>query len=129
MVQSTILIDIPDGQEVDEQFLRDTGHPVVVCHGPTGDDCPIVTTGHCPLAEEAHGIVFMLDLERPHHRDILEQYRTVLREDLPIGVVVRDREQAYQYADLLVGLRVWDHLPAAGDLDALAAEVEAADMG
>lgn len=129
MVQSNILIDIPEGSEINEQFLRNLGHPVVVCHGPAHDDCPLVITGHCPMAEEAHGIVFMLDLDRPHHQEILERYRTVLREDVPIGVVVKDRQQAYEHSDLLVGLRVWDHLPAAGDLDALAAEVEAADRG
>ena len=40
------------------------------------------------------------------------------------GVVVENREQAEKYASTLAGYRVWDHVPAAGDLDALAAQVE-----
>ena len=127
MTLSKILIDVPEGTEINEQFLKDSGHPVVICHGPQSDDCPLVVRGECHMAEEAHGIVFMLDLERPHHRDILDRYRTILRDDLPIGVVVKDREQASKYAALLKGLRIWDHAPAAGDLDALAARVEASE--
>jgi len=125
---STILIDAPDGSSVDLGFLESLGHPVVVCHGPGEHACPIVETGHCTMAEQAHGIVFMLDLDRSEHREILGRYRELLREDLPIGVVVSDRGQASRYADLLEGLRVWDHTPAAGDLDALAAEVESEDL-
>jgi hypothetical protein len=37
--------------------------------------------------------------------------------------------QAQEYADLLRGLKVVTSVPVAGDLDALAAEVEAADSG
>lgn len=125
---STILIDAPDGSSVDLGFLEHLGHPVLVCHGPEGSACPITETGHCTMAEQAHGIVFMLDLDRPQHREILSRYRQVLREDLPIGVVVSDPAQAAEHADLLAGFRVWDHAPAAGDLDALAAEVEAEDL-
>jgi hypothetical protein len=35
--------------------------------------------------------------------------------------------QEHEYADLLRGVRVWTHEPVAGDLDALASEVQAAD--
>ena len=125
---STILIDAPDGSSVDLGFLESLGHPVLVCHGPEGSPCPLVETGHCTMAEQAHGIVFMLDLDREQHREILGRYRELLRPDLPIGVVVSDRDQAAKYADILEGFRVWDHTPAAGDLDALAAEVEAEDL-
>jgi hypothetical protein len=45
---------------------------------------------------------------------------------VPIWVVASSR-QAQDYAQLLTGLKVLDHAPAAGDLDGLAAEVEAAD--
>ena len=128
MVESKILIDIPRGTEINQQFLEDCGHAVLVCHGPDHDDCPLVTEGSCRMAEEAHGIVFMLDPDRPHHLEILERYRTMLKEDVPIGVVVKSMEQAANHSDLLTGLRVWDHEPAAGDLDALVAEVEAADL-
>jgi hypothetical protein len=70
--------------------------------------------------------VFELDLDRPQHRAILNRYKDSLRSDLPIRVVVRP-EQLTKYADVLRGLKVLDHVPVAGDLDGLAAEVEAAD--
>ena len=125
---STILVDAPEGTMVDLGFLQNLGHPVLVCHGPDGAACPILDTGHCTLAEQAHGIVFMLDLDRPEHRQILATYKELLRPDLPIAVVVSDASQAVTYADLLAGFRVWDHAPAPGDLDALAAEVEAEEL-
>jgi hypothetical protein len=119
-----ILIDVVDESTID---ARSTGHAVKVCHGPDETHvCPMLTGDPCPLAEEAHGVVFALDLDRPAHRAILNAYKQNLREDVPIGVSVRPGQMA-QYADLLKGVRVWDHAPAAGDLDALAAEVEAAD--
>lgn len=127
MDESKILIDAPDGMDVDIGFLESLGHPVLHCKGPEGVECPIVETGSCPIAEEAHGIVFMLDLDQEKHRKVLDAYRSRLREDLPIGVVVKDRTQATRYAAQLAGYRVWDHVPAAGDLDALAAQVEAED--
>ena len=119
-----ILIDVADESTIDS---ASTGHAVRVCHGP--DDthvCPMLTGDPCPMAEEAHGVVFALDLDRPTHRSILAAYKQNLREDVPIGVSVRPGQMT-QYAELLQGVRVWDHVPAAGDLDALAAEVEAAD--
>jgi hypothetical protein len=70
--------------------------------------------------------VFELDLDRPQHRAILSRYKDSLRSDVPIRVVVRP-EQRTRYADVLKGLKVLDHVPVAGDLDGLAAEVAAAD--
>lgn len=128
MEASKILVDAPAGVDVDVGFLESLGHPVLHCGGPEGVECPIVETGSCPIAEDAHGIVFVLDLENEQHRRVLDAYRTHLREDLPIGVVVKDREQATRYARELAGYRIWDHVPAAGDLDALAAEVESEDI-
>ena len=123
-----ILFDIPDGQEpVDREFLEHLGHPVLVCHGPSPRRlCPILKGEGCPLAEDADGIVFQLDLDRPQHRAILRKYKELLRSDLPIHVVVRPGQEV-QYAELLQSLKVWTHTPVAGDLDALAAEVEAAE--
>lgn len=128
MSEDYILFDIPAGREVrDKEFLERLGHRVMVCNGPQpGFLCPILSGEGCPLAEGAHGIVFELDLDRPQHRAILRQYKTSMREDVPIRVVVPP-DQAIEYADLLQGLRGWDHVPIAGDLDALAAEVEAAE--
>jgi hypothetical protein len=126
MSESHILFDIPDGREpADRAFLEQLGHRVMVCPGPdSGEICPILNGEGCPLAEEASGIVFELDLEKPQHQAILARYKGTLASDLPIRVVVRSG-QAASYPELLHGLKVLNHVPAAGDLDALAAEVEA----
>lgn len=123
-----ILFDVPGGADpVDRAFLEQLGHRVMVCPGPKlGTLCPILAGEGCALAENAHGIVFELDLDRPQHRAILTKYKESLRSDIPIRVVVRPG-QAQKYAELLRGLKVLAHVPVAGDLDALAAEVEAAD--
>lgn len=128
MSEDYILFDVPEGEQpIDQQFLERLGHRVMVCHGPeTGRLCPILSGEGCQLAEGAHGIVFELDLDRPQHRAILERYKDSLRSDVPIRVVVRP-DQITKYAGLLKGLKVLDHVPVAGDLDGLAAEVEASD--
>jgi hypothetical protein len=129
MADSYILFDLPPGEEpVDGQFLERMGHRVMVCNGPKpGTVCPILTGEGCELAENAHGIVFELDLDRPQHRAILARYKESLRADVPIRVTVRPG-QAAKYPELVTGLKVLTHIPVAGDLDALAAEVDAADM-
>lgn len=123
---SYVLFDVPPGTEPrDRGFLEQSGHPVVVCHGPPhGELCPILATGDCPLASGAEGIVFELDLTRPQHRAILLRYKRSLREDLPIWVIV-DPSQAARYSDLLRGLEVVFKEPVAGDLDRLVAQIEA----
>jgi hypothetical protein len=129
MDDSYVLFDIPGGEPPrDKQFLEQLGHRVMVCSGPPdGTLCPILSGEGCELADIAHGIVFELDLDQPQHRKILATYKESLRGDLPIRVIVPP-EQAAQYPELLQGLRVLDHAPVAGDLDALAAEVDAADL-
>jgi len=126
MPEDYILFDIPlDSEVLDRDFLERLGHRVMVCNGPQpGRLCPILSGDGCELAEGAKGIVFELDLDRPQHRAILERYKSSLSEDVPIRVVVPP-EQVLEYSDLLHGLRVWDHVPVAGDLDALASEVDA----
>jgi hypothetical protein len=128
MGDSYILFDIPGGgQPIDQGFLEQLGHRVMVCPGPApGTPCPILSGEGCELAESAHGIVFELDLDRPQHRAILKRYKESLREDVPIRVVVGSG-QAESYPELVHGLKVLSHAPVAGDLDALAAEVDAAD--
>ena len=129
-MESYILFDIPGGADpVDHEFLEQLGHRVMVCPGPgPGTTCPLLTGDGCALAENAHGIVFELDLDQPQHREILADYKESLRSDVPIRVVVRPG-QALEYADVLRGLKVITSVPVAGDLDSLAAEVEAADSG
>jgi hypothetical protein len=122
-----ILIDAPDASQVDKDFIASLGHEVTTCAGPQEGPCPLVDGGTCELAEGAHVIVFMLDLANQKDRKVLEAYRSKLKEDLPIGVVVKDRTQALENADLLSGLRVWADVPGVGDLDALVAEVDASE--
>lgn len=125
--QSVILLDVPEGSELDAGFLEGVGHPVVVCHGPPhGGLCPILSGAGCPKAEAAHGVIFELDLDRPQHRAILERYRALLDDDVPIRVVTGP-EQANRYASLLAGFQVWSHEPSVGELDGFAALVDAAD--
>jgi hypothetical protein len=128
MSEKYILFDIPRGEDpIGGAFLEGLGHRVMVCNGPdSGRLCPILSGEGCELAEGAEGIVFELDLERAQHRAILSRYKNSLRSDLPIRVVVRP-DQREKYAHLLQGLKVLAHAPVAGDLDALAAEVEAAE--
>lgn len=125
MTDGYILFDLPEGLEpTDRAFLEGLGHEVKLCHGPPqGSICPILTEEGCPLAEGAHGIVFELDLDRAQHRAILQKYKSSLRSDVPIRVVVGPG-QTERYHGLLAGLHSWTWTPVAGDLDALAAEVE-----
>jgi hypothetical protein len=128
-IDSPILLDIPDGAGAWERdFLEKAGHRVVICHGPAHATlCPILQRGgNCDVVTEAHGIVFSLDLDRPQHRAILKRYQEVIREDVPISVVV-PRGQEETYAAELAGVHVWIETATAGQLDGFAAEVEAAD--
>lgn len=126
--EGMILVDVTagDGGRFETTFLEKIGHPVLVCHGPEGGVCPLVAGDGCPKFEDAHGIVFELDLERPEHRAIIRRYRQLAGTDLPIGVLVQ-ADQAARYADLLANVNVWTRQPTVSDLDGFAAEVEAAD--
>jgi hypothetical protein len=128
-LNGTILVDVSPGADgtFTTSFLGKVGHPVLVCHGPhEGEVCPLLAGKGCERYEEAHGIVFDLDLDVPQHREILRRYRSLRREDLPIHVVTTD-EKAQLHRDVLTDVEVWTHEPTAADLDAFAAEVEAAD--
>ena len=123
-----IILDVTPGSAVFEtDFLERLGHPVLVCHGPMHDVCPLLEEqASCEMLDSAHGVVFQLDLDRSDHRDILAKYREVLPEDRPIRVVVMPGQDE-TYAGLLEGCQVWTHQPNAGELDGFAAQVEAAD--
>ena len=123
-----VILDVTPGSAVFETgFLERLGHPVLVCHGPMHDVCPLLGEGSCEMLESAHGVVFQLDLDRPEHQQILARYREVLSEERPIRVVVLPGQEQ-TYASLLEGCQVWTHQPSAGDLDGFAAQVEAADL-
>lgn len=124
-----ILVDVPEGEgaRFDKRFLENNGHPVVMCHGPAeGTTCPLLAGVGCQSVDDAHGIVFILDLDKPQHVQILDRYRDVVRPDVPIKAVVRPGQRE-RYASVLDRVEVWEHEPTAADLDGFAAEVEAAD--
>ena len=125
-----VLLDVLAGEgDFDTSILERLGHPVVTCAGPEVETlCPLLGGAGCPKFDQAHGIVFALDLDRPQHRAIVERYRLLAREDMPIRVVVR-ADQQRRYAELLDTVQVWDHEPTVADLDGFAAQVEAADRG
>jgi acetyltransferase len=65
-----------DDQQV--AALRSAGDDVRQCTGPrreTGRDCPLVTTGHCRLAEEADLIVNLLPGDEPECAAVLAAHR------------------------------------------------------
>jgi hypothetical protein len=124
-----ILIDVVPGREgeFDRSFLESTGHHVVMCHGPGHDElCPLLAGTGCEMVDEAHGIVFALDLDRDQHRAILQRYREVTRPELPIRVVVRPGQRD-RYAGLLSEFEVWEHEPTVAELDGFAASVDTAE--
>ena len=123
-----VILDVTpgDNEGFERHLLEGMGHPVEVCHGPTGHGCPLVDDGTCELVERAHGVVFKLDLDRPYHRDILERYRSVVGPATPIAVAVQPGQEE-EYAGLLEGMYLWNHQPTAAELDGFAARVEAAE--
>ncbi len=126
MAEGIILDVTPGDATLDVEFLQRLGHPVLVCHGPHERQlCPILKD-RCEMVEQAHGVIFQLDLDRPMHRAILKRYQNVLAEDVPIRAVIRPGQEE-RYAELLSGVQVWTSEPTLGELDGFAAEVEAAD--
>jgi hypothetical protein len=126
--EGVVLLDVTPGagEAFETSFLERIGHPVMVCHGPpTHMKCPILGADGCEKFEAAHGIVFQLDLDRPQHRAIVQRYRALGRDDLPIRVVV-DPGQAERYREL-VDETFWIGEPSVAELDGFAAEVEAVD--
>lgn len=126
--EGVVLLDVPPGYagEFDRATLERMGHPVLVCHGPSETACPLLRGAGCPLFEQAHGIVFKLDLGLDQHRAILRRYRQLGRPDMPIRALV-SASDAERYAELLRDVEVWTREPCVADLDGFAAEVEAAD--
>ena len=126
--EQSIILDVTPGDAAFERrFLEVLGHPVLVCHGPEAiKSCPILEGKNCPMVEQAHGIVFQVDLDRPQHRAILKRYQEVLADDIPLWVSVPSGQKD-QYLELLRGVHVVTDEPGAADLDAFASYVEAAD--
>jgi hypothetical protein len=125
----TVLIDVSEGTEVKltTELLDKLGHPVLICHGPPhGTLCPLLRDGSCDILDQAHGVIFEFDLDRPQHRAILKRYREILAEDIPIRVVIpAGQDQAY--SELLRDIDVSVTELTVGDLDGFAAGVDAYD--
>lgn len=127
--RTLILLDVTsaEGERFERSFLERNGHEVVVCHGPhQGELCPMLSGEGCQWVDDAHGVIFELDLDRPQHRAILKRYREVMRPEVPIRAVVRPG-QPEAYAAELEGVEVVTKDLTAADLDGFAAEVEAGD--
>ena len=120
LAEQSIILDVTANDGAFEtRFLQPLGHPVLVCHGPDiGKACPILNQ-ESDTIEDAHGVVFQLDLDRPQHRAILRRYQEVLAEDVPLRAVVGPGQEE-EYAELLAGVHVVIAEMGAGDLDALA---------
>ncbi len=125
-----MILDVTPGdyEEFERHLLEGMGHRVESCTGPDGNHgtCPMLEGEPCSKIDQAHGVVFKLDLERPTHRRILERYKTALPDGAPIAVAIRPGQED-EYRDLLDGVFVWNHQPTAADLDGFASLVEAAD--
>jgi hypothetical protein len=127
--EGVVLLDVSPGDagEFDRATLERMGHPVLVCHGPSEEvACPLLGGDGCPKFDQAHGIVFKLDLGRDQHRQIVRRYRQLARPDVPIRVLVAPAD-AERYGELFEHVELWGHEPNVADLDGFAAEVEAAD--
>jgi hypothetical protein len=127
--EGAVLLDVSPGDdgEFDRATLERMGHPVLVCHGPAAEAvCPLLGGDGCPKFDQAHGIVFKLDLGREQHRAIVRRYRQLARPDVPIRVLAAPGD-VERDAELLQDVEIWSHEPNVADLDGFAAEVEAAD--
>lgn len=124
--QSRILVDSPDTEAVfDRDILSRMGHGILACRGPdVGTICPILDEGHCDMVDDAHGVIFQLDLDQEQHRNILTRYVEVLDPGIPLRAKVRPGQEE-RFADLLEGLEVWTEEPSVADLDAFSSRVEA----
>jgi hypothetical protein len=125
-----MILDVTPGdyEEFERHLLEGMGHHVEVCRGPDGQHgtCPVLEGEPCSKIDQAHGVVFKLDLERENHRQILERYKRILPDGAPIAVAVRPGQDE-SHRELLDGVFVWNHQPTAADLDGFASLVEAAD--
>jgi nucleotide-binding universal stress UspA family protein len=128
--QGPILLVLPEAaDDFAATMLERMDHPVRTCHGPgAAEDCPLLHDEACPWYDEAHGIVFALDLTAPAHREILHEYQRHAADhgrDLPIRVVVPPGSPPL--AELLDEVETWEHEPTIAELDGFACEVEAVD--
>ena len=125
----TVLLVVPeDADQFTACILQKLEHRVITCHGPTGrHDCPLVHGQGCAWYNEAHGIVFALDLRLPEHVAIVRHYEDLARSvghELPIRVIVPPGSDVPTH---LGDVPTWYGDPTVAQLDGFAALVEATD--
>ena len=125
----TVLLVVPeDADDFTASILEKLEHGVITCHGPTGRrHCPLVHGQGCAWFNEAHGIVFALDLRLPEHAAIVRHYEDLAASagrDLPIRVIVPAGSDAPTH---LGDVPTWYGDPTVAQLDGFAALVEATD--
>jgi hypothetical protein len=124
-----VLLVVPeDADHFTASILEKLEHRVITCHGPTSSrHCPLVHGQGCAWYNEAHGIVFALDLRRPEHVAIISHYERLAASagrELPIRVIV----PAGSDAPVRLGdVPTWYGDPTVAQLDGFAALVEATD--
>ena len=118
-LEGVVLLDVSPGagQQFEQDVLEKIGHPALVCHGPHDGECPLLTGEGCEKFDEAHGIVFELDLDRAQHRAILERYLALARDDLPIRVVASPTHR--RHARWSLRSRLGDEAPSPAGARAL----------
>ena len=125
----TVLLVVPeDADDFTASILEKLEHGVITCHGPTGrHDCPLVHGQGCAWFNEAHGIVFALDLRLREHAAIVRHYEDLAASagrELPIRVIVPAGSDA---PSRLGDVPTWYGDPTVAQLDGFAALVEATD--
>jgi DNA-binding response OmpR family regulator len=104
-----VLIEESDGAEAFAygQLLSKNGYDVQWCPGPDdpiGGRCPLVTTGHCELVEQADVVVSALGIDQESCRHVLATIRR-LHPQTPVVVQASRRESA-RWAHLVEGKSV-----------------------
>jgi hypothetical protein len=94
--ETRVLIEEADGAEAFAYWhlLTDEGYSVQWCpgpDGPTGGRCALVSTGHCPLVEEADVVVSALGIDRESSRNVLGAIRRQ-HPETPVVIQASRRE-------------------------------------
>lgn len=103
----TMLVVGSDEATVDA--LSAAGNDVIRCPGPLGSTCPMVVGTGCALVDGAAGIVFGLDLDDDHHREILRCYREHKGPAFPVRVIAGSDQQV-RHESVLTGVRATETL-------------------
>lgn len=98
-----LLVEAAGGRWSGERAANKSGGVTALCSGPsgrTGDACPVLTGGHCPLADTADAIVIVLDPDDERTEQLAALHRRH-RPGVPIFVSRRLAERAALPADCI----------------------------